>query len=191
MIQLSQREIFNLKGLLQTFSSTGLQVNFQKSCMVPINISQEEMPILAGTFGCTIEAMPFTYLGLPLGTTKPSVEDHAPIISKIERRLSSTSVFLALAGRVTYINSAVRSMPIYAMCTLKLHITVLDHLDKLCRATLWKGREMDARGKALVAWNKCTIPKETGGLGIKNIKLQNEALLLKHLDKFYNRMSHG
>lgn len=46
---------------------------------------------------------------------------------------------------------------------------------------------MDTRGKALVAWNKCTIPKEKGGPGIKSIKLQNEALLLKHLDKFYNK----
>lgn len=94
----------------------------------------------AGTFGCTIGVMPFTYLELPLGTTKPSVEDHAPIISKIERRLSLTGTFLALARRVTYINSAVRSMPIYAMCTLKLHVIVLDHVDKLCRAILWRGK---------------------------------------------------
>lgn len=31
------------------------------------------------------------------------------------------------------------------------------------------------------------LPKEKGGLGILNLKLQNDALLLKHLDKFYNR----
>lgn len=73
------------------------------------------------------------------------------------------------------------------MCTLKLHVAVTDHIDKLSRAALWRGREMDARGKALVAWEKCIIPRDKGGLGIKNIKLQNEALLLKHLDKFYNR----
>lgn len=152
IMKASQREIFNLKAILQTFTaSTGLQVNFQKSCMVPINTTPEEMELMAGTFGCAIGGMPFTYLGLPLGTTKPTVEDHAPIISKMERKLSSTSVFLALAGRVTYINSAVRSMPIYAMCTLKLHVTVIDHMDKLCRGALWRGKEMDARGKALVA----------------------------------------
>lgn len=131
--------------------------------------------------------MPFTYLGLPLGTTKPSVEDHAPIVTKIERRLSAASIYLALAGRVTYINSAIRSIPIYAMCTLNLHATVTDHIDKLSRPALWRGREMEARGRALVAWNQCTIPNEKGGLGIKNIRLQNEALLIKHLDKFYNR----
>ena len=30
-------------------------------------------------------------------------------------------------------------------------------------------------------------PKDKGGLGIINLSLQNEALLLKHLDKFYKK----
>jgi hypothetical protein len=30
-------------------------------------------------------------------------------------------------------------------------------------------------------------PKRKGGLGIINLRSQNNALLLKHLDKFYNR----
>ena len=32
-----------------------------------------------------------------------------------------------------------------------------------------------------------TRPKEEGGLGVLDIKTQNEALLLKHLHKFFNR----
>jgi hypothetical protein len=34
---------------------------------------------------------------------------------------------------------------------------------------------------------KCTRPKRKGGLGIINMRSQNVALLLKHLDKFYNK----
>lgn len=30
-------------------------------------------------------------------------------------------------------------------------------------------------------------PKEKGGLGVLNLSLQNDALLMKHLHKFYNR----
>ena len=30
-------------------------------------------------------------------------------------------------------------------------------------------------------------PKEKGGLGVLNLRLQNDALLMKHLNKFYNR----
>jgi hypothetical protein len=33
-----------------------------------------------------------------------------------------------------------------------------------------------------------TVPKDKGGLGVKDLYLQNEALLLKHLHKFYNKV---
>jgi hypothetical protein len=31
-------------------------------------------------------------------------------------------------------------------------------------------------------------PKQKGGLGILNLKIQNEGLLLKYLHKFYNKV---
>jgi len=68
------RTLFHLKGLLRSFSdSTGLHVNFKKSFLVPINMSTARATHLARTFGCSVGDMPFTYLGLPLGTTKPGV----------------------------------------------------------------------------------------------------------------------
>jgi hypothetical protein len=39
----------------------------------------------------------------------------------------------------------------------------------------------------MVAWRKCTRPKRNGGVGVINLRSQNTALLLKNLDKFYNR----
>lgn len=61
------RTLFNLRGLLRSFSdSTGLHVNFAKSFLVPINMSNERASHLANTFGCQVGSMPFTYLGLPL-----------------------------------------------------------------------------------------------------------------------------
>lgn len=49
------------------------------------------MEILANTLGCRIGSFPFTYLGLPMGTTKPRVEDFTPLMDRIERRLSACS----------------------------------------------------------------------------------------------------
>ena len=63
------RTLFSLKGLLRSFSdSTGLHVNFSKSFLIPINMGSERATHLANTFGCQVGDMPFTYLGLPLGT---------------------------------------------------------------------------------------------------------------------------
>jgi len=90
------RILFNLKGLLRYFSdSTGLHVNFQKSFLVPINIDSQRAEHLARTFGCRTESMPFTYLGLPLGTQKPSMQDFSPLLNKIECRLNGISRMLS------------------------------------------------------------------------------------------------
>jgi hypothetical protein len=95
------RQLVFLKSLLQVYAeSTGLRVNYSKSMLVPINIEQEKVQVLANTFGCSIGTMPFTYLGLPLGTTKPKVVDFLPLISRCEKGLISTSTFLSQVGRL-------------------------------------------------------------------------------------------
>ena len=38
----------------------------------------------------------------------------------------------------------------------------------------------------MVAWETVQKPKDKGGLGVINLRLQNDALLMKHLHKFYN-----
>ena len=76
-----------LKAILNSFAeSTGLKVNYSKSMMVPINISGDRFDILAQTFGCTKGTLPFTYFGLPLSLTRPTVADYWPLVNKCERR---------------------------------------------------------------------------------------------------------
>jgi len=77
------RQLFFLKTLLHNFSeSIGLKVNYSKSMMLPINISEERLDHLARTFGCSKGSLPFTYLGLPLGLTKPKIQDFLPLVNK-------------------------------------------------------------------------------------------------------------
>jgi hypothetical protein len=54
------KEIFNKYAL-----STGLQINFHKSCLIPINISSNTRHNMAYLLDRNISSMPFTYLGLP------------------------------------------------------------------------------------------------------------------------------
>lgn len=88
-------QLIHLKYLLHLFSlSTGLFVNYNKSSMVPINIDLQTVSNLANVFGCKVENLPFTYLGLPLGTTKPTVQDLILVITKIDKRLSGVARFM-------------------------------------------------------------------------------------------------
>jgi hypothetical protein len=134
------RQLFFLKGLLNSFaSSCGLKVNFTKSMMVPINLSNARVQHLASTFGCSVGSFPFTYLGLPLGLTKPRVDDFLPMVTRCERRLVSTSLFLSQAGKLRITNSVFTSLPTFYMSTFQLHASVREQVDKFRKHCLWRG----------------------------------------------------
>jgi hypothetical protein len=85
-------QLIHLKEIMQTFSeSTGHHVNYHKTTLVPINIDNARATELANIFGCRVESLPFAYLGLPLGTTRPSVSDLMPMVSRIDKKLSGIS----------------------------------------------------------------------------------------------------
>jgi hypothetical protein len=161
------RQLTFLKSLLQTFAtSSGLRVNYSKSMMVPINIDDQKMELLANTLGCSIGSMPFTYLGLHLGTTKPKVIDFLPLITKCERRLACTSMFLSQAGRLQMTNVVFTSLPTFNLCTFKLHKTVIKQIDKYRKHCLWRGADINAKTPPKAAWDMICLPKKEGGLGV-------------------------
>lgn len=188
IMQASESQLALLKEVLVKFTqSTGLKVNYHKSCLLPINIVHEQASALASSFGCSVGSYPFTYLGLPMGLTKPQVKDYAPLICRIERRMSAASQFLNHAGRLQLVNSVLSSLPTYYMCSLKLPVTVIEIIDKYRKNCLWRGKDFKNKGYNLAAWELVMRPKSKGGLGVINLSLQNDALLLKQLDKFYRK----
>jgi hypothetical protein len=169
-------------------SFTGLKVNYHKSSMIPINVPHDKAVLLAQAFQCQLGALPFTYLGLPMGTTQPSIKDLSPLIDRIERRLSATSSFLSYGDRLVLVNSVLSSLPTYFMLSLSLPVGILDVIDRARRHCLWRKKDKN-KVQSLAAWDMICKPKDKCGLGILNLSVQNNALLLKHLHKFYNHDS--
>ena len=130
----------------------------------------------------------FTYLGLPLGVSKPKVIDCLPLVKKCELRLSATSAFFSQAGRLEVTNSIFTALPMYFMNTFKLHKTVVKQIDKYRKHCLWRGSDINAKTPPKAAWDLVRLPIKEGGLGVLNLETQNDALLLKNLHKFYNRL---
>jgi hypothetical protein len=60
-------------------------------------------------------------------------------------------------------------------------------IDKHRKNCLWRGRDFRNKGYNLTAWDLVRLPKKKGGLGVINLTIQNDALLLKQLDKFYKK----
>jgi hypothetical protein len=88
--------------------------------------------------GCQVAAMPFTYLGLPMGTTRPTIRDLAPLVDRIERRLSATVSFLSYGDSLVLVNSVLSSLPTYFMLILVIPKGIIEIIDRARRRCLWR-----------------------------------------------------
>ena len=140
---------------------------------------------LADILGCKTAQLPMNYLGLPLGAKFKSKTIWDPILEKMERKLAGWKrMYLSKGGRITLIKSTLSSLPTYFLSLFPL-VAVALRIDKIQRDFLWGGL---GEGKKfhLVNWSQVCQPIHSGGLGIRNLRMFNKALLGKWLWRFGN-----
>ncbi|XP_073367667.1 uncharacterized protein [Aegilops tauschii subsp. strangulata] len=102
-----------MKQILTDYAdSVGLHINFHKSTLIPLNTPEETYKDIADIFGCACAQLPFMYLGLPLGTSKPTVLNLTHWICKAERRITAAMSLMSYAGKLALMNSLVTSLTI-------------------------------------------------------------------------------
>jgi hypothetical protein len=144
-----------LKLLLQGFENmSGLRINYTKSELIPLNISQQEGTTLANILGCKVGKLPITYLGTPLHWKKLNKNDWNFLINKIEKKITLwKEKLLSLGGRLTLIKSVLNTIPIYWMSNYRLPVHVRKRIEQLCRKFLWfGGSSVRKKGYNLVSW---------------------------------------
>ena len=99
------------------------------------------------------------------------------LIKKYEAKLSKwNQKTLSMVGKATLINSVLTALPIYLLSFFKIPQRVALKLVSLQRNFLWGGCQ-ELNKIAWVKWDVICLPKEVGGLGIKDIAKFNAALL--------------
>ncbi|RVW49964.1 hypothetical protein CK203_091799 [Vitis vinifera] len=97
----------------------GLRINLDKSEILPMGIV-ENVEMLALELGCKVEALPSTYLGLPLGAPHKVVAVWDGVEERIRKRLAMwMRQFISKGGRITLIWSTLASMPIYLVSLMR------------------------------------------------------------------------
>nr|KAJ0222802.1 hypothetical protein LSAT_V11C200073610 [Lactuca sativa] len=159
----SRSNLKNLARILRCFHiSSGLKVNYHKSKVFGIGVSATETVHWANLLGCAAGALPFDYLGVPVGANMNLIKNWKPIIKKIHSKLSVWKAkTLSFGGRVTLIRSVLGNLPTYYLSLFKAPMGVLEELEKIRR------------------WEKVLATKSNGGLGVGSIKALNIGLLVK------------
>ncbi|KAI5666818.1 hypothetical protein M9H77_16671 [Catharanthus roseus] len=118
--------------------------------------------------------MPFRYLGVPLSSLYLKVVDFAPLLNNVSSTLLTwAGLNLSYAGKLEVISSVVQGIESFGLGVLPISTTVLDRITGMCRRFLW------GSNSAQVAWHTMCLSKQEGGLGLRDMRRWNDALLSK------------
>lgn len=104
------------------------------------------------------------------------------VVEAVARKLPPChGVLMARSGRLVWIKSVLRAVPIYAMMADNFPHWATKEIDAICRKFLWVGSDASVRGKCMVAWIAVCKPTQFGGLGVSDLRLQGYALQTRWL----------
>lgn len=105
-------------------NATGLKVNFNKSFLIPINVDESRTSDLVDSLGCNVSHVPFTYLGLPLGTTRLDVGSFSSHLDYNGTTSHEDQKTFSYAGRLILVNSVYSAMPTFYLCVMKVPLEI-------------------------------------------------------------------
>jgi len=155
-----------LHGIFERFSlATGMQINFEKSVLIPYGISQVQLehihalfPTQLGTFENGLK-----YLGYYIKANNYLTSDWHWMLRRVDLRIRSwCNRFLSLGGRLTLLSSVLLTIPVYWFTLAQLPVAISEALRKLMVNFLW-GQNAHSKKYHLVSWQQIFLPRRLGG----------------------------
>lgn len=106
------------------------------------------------------------------------------VIEKVKHRLTDWKRFyLSKGGKTTLIKSTLSNLPTYFISLFLIIASVASQIEKLQSDYLWSGFR-DIPKFHLIKWDKVCTHISSSGLGVRNMKTINQALLKKWLWRY-------
>ena len=160
--------------------ASGQKINFTKSEVAfSTNVDAMRRHDIRQLLGVREVSRHEKYLGLPtvIGRSKKMV--FSVIKERVWKKLQGwKEKYLSRAGKETLIKAVIQAIPTYMMGLFKIPDGVLDEIHSMC-ARFWWGARGGERKMHWVSWDKLCLPKALGGMGFRDLKVFNQALLAR------------
>ncbi|XP_074315228.1 uncharacterized protein LOC141651412 [Silene latifolia] len=170
-----------VNGILRRYeTASGQLVSLDKTTVsFSKGVSDGRRDSVAERLGVSVIEEQARYLGLPtvIGRSKKVITDI--IRDKLCKRLQGwRGKILSRAGKEVLIKVVANSLPTYVMSVFKIPANFCEELRSIV-SRFWWGHDENKKGIFWVAWNKMVKPKVDGGIGFRDFRLFNLALLGK------------
>jgi len=157
-----------LRAVLLLFEAmSGLKVNFNKSMLVGVNITESWLVEATTILNCKVGKVSFLYLGLSIGGDPRKLALWDPVMHTIKSRLSAwQSRFLSFGGRLTLLKFVLTSMFVYALSFFKASSGIISYIESLFKFFFGVGVRFSVKFIGLVGiLFVCVRRREVWGLG--------------------------
>jgi hypothetical protein len=177
----TKEDITYLHQIINNYQmASGQLVNVHKSeMMFSRHVKQETRTIIHQILPMQRVEYFSKYLGMPthIGRSKNQVFQF--IQDKVWKKLKGwKEKNLSFAGRATLIKAVAQAIPTYIMSSFLIPKGLCDQMESQI-SNFWWGSNVDKRKIHWVNWKKTCKAKSKGGMGFKDLRAFNEALLAK------------
>ncbi|VFQ61936.1 unnamed protein product [Cuscuta campestris] len=176
-----------LAGLNHFKQTTSLQLNYDKSQVYVGGVSDTILESILHKTNMSLGSFPFRYLGAPISDSRISEKECDKLVEKMSLKITSWATkHLSYAGRTKLINSVLYGIANFWSRIFVLPNSVMRKVMALCRNFLWSSGPVHRRCP-LIKWEEVCLPKQEGGLGLKNLLFWNQACSMKLLWDIANK----
>lgn len=176
-----EREIQETLEVLKLYAkASGQCLNMEKtSIYFSSNTPPQKRELIKAMLGVNEVERFESYLGLPTLVGRSKYHTFSYLKDKVWKMLQGwKGKNLSRAGKEILIKVVAQSIPTYTMGVFQLSVKLYEELQSMC-ARYWWGQIGNERKIHWLSWETLTKPKLEGGMGFKDLRQFNLAMLAK------------
>jgi hypothetical protein len=170
-----------VKGILQKYESCTGQLLSPSKCSILLgnNVREEDGKDTLSILQIEKAEFEEKYLGLPVPEGRLKNGQFQPSKDTLHKYMNDwCEKYMSSGAKEALIKSVIQAIPAYAMSVFKFSAGLCEEFAQITR-DFWRGDELDRRKTHWKSWEKIIAPKYIGGLGFRDYRLFNQALLAR------------